>query len=322
MNLDETPQEGFTPADLEKYLEAYKPRSSYEGQWERLHPQILNLIRKAAPLTKVKARAPLSILGHLFADAAAFHFEGSLMELLTDEGIEPNRARLNATGVSLRTIHGVHSQLTHLHRILHDLPGVISGEPQRKVASAPFTLQDFEGLCQLLHRPTDAVELHITRRLILALGAGLIGAKGDSARIFFSDQGISAIIDGGGNRRPLSKKWITQLGALTAIDLELYNSPQDQATSGWLGQTSLPYLWPRLRDEWLLEQLDGSQSALLQMRQGKVTEYDLDRMQLRLNEMPIKVNLNILRNSQKNPQTECAQVSQAHYPHQDLNREV
>ncbi len=315
MNLDKIPQEEFTPADLEKYLQAYKPRTSYEGQWERLRPQILDLIRKAAPLTKARARTSLSTLGRLLADAAAIHFEGSLEDLLTDEGIERNRVRLNASGISIGAVQGVHSQLTQLHRILHDLPGVISGRTQRKVASTPFTLHDFEELCHLLRRPIKEVELHITRRLILALGAGISGAKADSARIFFSDQGISAIIDGEGNRRPLSKKWIAQLGGLATIDLELYNTPQDQATSGWLRQTSLPYLWPRLRDEWLLEQLDGSQSALLQMRQAKVTEYDLDRIQLRWNELPIKVDLNILRNSPKKRKTECAQVSQAHYPH-------
>lgn len=321
MNLDETPPETFTSADLEKYLQAYKPQSSYEGQWERLRPQILDLIRKAAPPTREKARTSLSNLGRLLADAAAAHFEGSLIELLTDEGIERNRTRLIKIGVPLNTVLGVHSQLTQLHRILQDLPGIISGGTQKKVASTPFALPDFEELCLLLRRPTGAVELHITRRLILALGAGIIGAKADSARIYFGDNGISAIIDGKGNRRPLSKKWITQLGALASIDLELYISPQDQATAAWLRQTSLPYLWPRLRDEWLLEQLDGSQPALFQMRQAKVTEYDLTRMQLRWNEMPTKVDLDILRNSPKKRQTECAQVSQAHYPHQDLNQE-
>ncbi len=321
MKSDETSQQAFTQADLEKYLQSYKPRSSYGGQWERLRSQILDLLRLAEPTTQEMATTFLVCIGHLLVDAAASHFEGSLSELLTVAGIERNQARLNTRGMALRTVRGGAANQTKLHRILHNLPSIISEEPQRREASVPLSSQEFDELTRLFARPRYSVDLDVTRRFILALGAGIIGVSADRTRIFFGDLGISAIIDGTGCKRPLSKRWITRLGALATIDLELYKTPQAQATAGWLRNNSLQYLWPRLRDEWLQEQLDGSESSFVQLRRAKVTAHELRRMQLRWNQMPMNVDVNILRNSQTVHKRECAKSSQSHYPPQELNSE-
>ncbi len=322
MKLDETSQKAFTQADLEKYLQSYKPRSSYGGQWERLRPQILDLIRLAEPKTQEMASTLLVCIGHLLVDAASSHFEGSLNELLTVAGIERNQAQLNTRGMALKTVQSVAANQTKLHRILHDLPIIISDEPQRREASVPLSSQEFDELAGLFSWPRNSVDLDVTRRFILALGAGVIGESADRARIFFGDRGISAIIDGTGLKRPLSNRWITRLGTLAIIDLEPYKTPQAQATAGWLRSNSLQYLWPRLRDEWLQEQLDGSESSFVQLRRAKVTDYDLRRMQLRWNQLPMNVDVNILRNSQTVHKRECAKSSQSHYPPQELNSEL
>ena len=315
MNPDEVTQNSAIAPDVETYISAYKPRDAYSGQWERLREQILDLIRKAAPLTKERAHHFLSAFGSLLAEAADSHFEGPLEQLLTSEGIERSRVRMNTSGVSLGRVQVVRGNLTNLHRVLHDLPSVISDEPQKKEPSKPFTFQDFEELIQYLHRPRSAVQLHVTRRLIMALGAGLIGERADESRIFFGDQGISSIVDVDGNRRPISKKWIELLDPLATVDLELYKVPDPQSTSTWLRELSLSYLWPRLRDEWLLEQLDGTKPAFVQFRSAKVTDYDLDRIVLRWNQIPVVVSDSYLRNSKIYVEVECASAATKHGSH-------
>ena len=315
MNLEAVTQNSSISPEVEAHISSYKPRDSYSGQWERLREQILNLIRKAEPQTKEKSGRFLSALGSLLAEAADSHFDGPLEQLLTQEGIERSRVRLNSSGQSLKRVQVVGEILTHLHRVLHDLPSVISDEPQKKEPSKPFTIQHFEELVQFLRRPRGSVQLNVTRRLILALGAGLIGERADEARIFFGDRGISAILDANGDRRPLSKNWISRLSPLATVDLELYKVPDAQLTSTWLRELSLSYLWPRLRDEWLLEQLDGTKPAFVQFRSAGVTEYDLDRMVLRWNQIPSVTSDRYLRNPKKYVDIECAPVATEHGSH-------
>ena len=168
--------------------------------------------------------------------------------------------RLNSRGISLKSAQIVHSKLTYLHPVLHDLPEVISDQPQRRLASESFSSLDFDELVKLLREPTRAVHLYVTRRLVPALSARLIGVKADGARIDFGDHGLSAIIDAEGKRRPLSKKWTATHGDSATIDLEIYKVPPAQTTSTWLRDASLSYAWPRLRDEWLLEQPNGNEA--------------------------------------------------------------
>ncbi len=308
--------------EIEAFLEKYRPRDRYSRHWERFRPQILDLIRKAAPTTVKKTSALLWALGYLLADPASSNFEGSLDELLTGEGIERSVVRLNSKNVARQSIHSVRASLVDLHRVLNDLPCVIFSEPQVRRASDPVSLEEIEKILEYLKHPTLAIHLHITRCFILALGAGLIGEKADEARIFFSDQGISSIVDRKGNRRPLSKKWIALLGTLTSPDLELYKVPQAQATRTWLLRKSLPYLMPRLRDEWLLEQLDGSEPAFVQFRRSGVTQYDLGRLVLSWNQVSAADANNLLRNSKKYIPAECARLTSEHRLHQDLNKGV
>lgn len=319
MNNDDLPEYPETTPEIATFIGRYSPQDHYSGQWERHRPQILDLVRKATPTTIEKASSFFWALGCLLAEAASSHFEGPLDELLTDEGIERSVVRLNSKSVPLKQIQGTRAALTDLHRVLHNLPTVISGELQVKKASDPVTLDEIKKLLEYLKRPRRAVHLHVTRRLILALGAGLVGEKADQARIYFGDQGISSIVDANGVRRPLSKKWIALLRTLTTPDLELCKVPQAQTTSTWLREQSLSYLWPRLRDEWLLEQLDGSEPAFVQFRRAGVTDYDLNRMVLRWNQVPASDANNLLRNSQKYFPVECARLTNEHCLHQDLN---
>lgn len=311
----------ITP-EIDVFIERYSPQDQYSGQWERHRPRILDLVRKAAPTTIEKTSSFFWALGCLLAEAASSHFEGPLDELLTDEGIKRTVALLNSKRFSFNSIRIARTTLTTLHRVLHDLPSVISDEPRIRKASKPVSLDEITKILEYLKEPSEAMHLHIPRRFIMALGAGLIDEKADKARIFFGDRGISSIIDGSGVRRPLSKKWIALLGTLLTPDLELYKFPQAKATSRWLHEKSLPHLWSRLRDEWLLEQLDGNEPAFVQFRRAGVTDYDLDRMVLKWNQIPIADANNLLRNSQKYLSVECARLTTEHCLHQDLSQEV
>ena len=295
MNQVEIPQIPNIPSDVDAFIERYSPRIDYSGQWDRLRQQILELVRRLEPATNERATDLLCAFGPLLALAAETSFDGPLTDLLVDEGIVRVTVSLNSTEVTLARVQNVRSLLTQLHRVLHDLPPVIPDEPQKRVASEPFTAQDFSKLMENLHEPANALHLHVIRRLILALGAGLIGEKAEKARIYFNDRGITAIVDGNGNKRPLSKNWIAQLGALMTIDLELYEVPKGQIASVWLRGRSFAHLWPRLRDEWLLEQLDGVEPAFVQLRRTEATVYDLDRIVLRWETIPLEVSEDLLR---------------------------
>jgi hypothetical protein len=246
-----------TPSSVDAHLDRYTPSRDYSGQWERLRPEILGLIRKIAPQTTDQLHNYLAAIGVLLEGELPIHRHASMIELLTDAGINRTVARLNLTRASRMKIQGHRTSLTHLHRILHGLPPIISSPRQKRVASDLITAPEVDEILNYLSKPRKAMDFHVTRRFFLALGAGLTGAKADAAQIHFNDLDITAVTDRLGRERPISKKWFDRLYAVATPDLEKYKRPSEQALRAWLRNESLSYLWPRLRDERLLEQMDS-----------------------------------------------------------------
>jgi hypothetical protein len=275
------------PNSVDAYLERYTPRQDYLGQWLRLRPEVLSLVRQMAPMTIEQATGYLASLGKLLAGELAFDDSASLAQLLTDAGINRTLARLNLASSSRRSTQGHRTILTHLHRCLAGLPPVLSGPRQVRTASEPVTAGEVDELLNYLIKSLKSMDLHVRRRLILALGAGLTGAKADAASIAVDSNEIIVVTDKSGKVRPLSKKWTSRLNAAFIPELETYLHPSEQALSGWLRHESLSYLWPRMRDEWLLEQMDGTEPALVQMRRAEITEYDMNRLLLRWAKIPL-----------------------------------
>lgn len=310
-----------SPSSVDAHLDRYTPRRDYSGQWERLQPEILGLVRKMTPQNIDQAHNYLAAIGVLLEGEVPLHPQASLVELVTDEGINRTIARLNLTRGSRQKIQGYRSSLIHLHRSLHDLPPVMSGPRQKREASDPITKSEVDELLNYMSKPRNAMDLHVTRRFILALGAGLTGAKADAARIHFKDSGITAITDSKGKERPISKKWLARLNDVATPDLEMYERPSEQALSAWLRNESLPYLWPRLRDEWLLEQMDGNEPAFVQMRRAEVTEYDMNRLMLRWKKDPLDLGNFDLQERKAYLEVECAGATPSHHSDQPLNNE-
>jgi hypothetical protein len=111
-----------TPSSVDAHMDRYTPRRDYSGQWERLRPEILGLIRKIARQNTDQAYSHLAAIGVLLEGEIPLYVQASLVELFTDEGINRTIARLNLTRGSREKIQGYRSSLTHLHRRLHDLP--------------------------------------------------------------------------------------------------------------------------------------------------------------------------------------------------------
>jgi hypothetical protein len=322
MTNNEVPQTGTTtPTSVDSYLDHYTPRRDYTGQWDRLRPEVLALIGKLAPTNIDQAYGFFSALGDLLEGEISRDPQASLAELLTDEGIERTIARLNLIRGSRKMIQGRRTFLTHLHRTIHNLPPVLSGPRQKRQASDPITSAEVDEFLAYMSKPRKPMDLHVTRRFILALGAGLTGAKADAAQIHFDDTGIQSITDGKGATRPLSKKWFTRLNAVASPDLETYKQPSEQALCAWLRNENLSYLWPRLRDEWLLEQLDGSEPALLQMRRAQITEYDTNRLLLRWEKEPLPCPIESIKERKVFLQIECDGNGVSHHLYQPLNNE-
>lgn len=312
------PANSPTAKSIDSYLNDYTPRRDFAGQWDRLRPEVLTLISKLAPGTIDQAYAGLSSLGDLLEGEISRDPQANLVDLLTDEGIERTIARLVLTRDSRKLIQARRSSLTQLHRCLHQLPPVLPGPQQIRRASDPITPELVDDLLDYRRRPLKPMDLHITRRFILALGAGLTGAKADAAQIHFGGTDIEAITDGKGVKRPLTKKWFTRLNAVATPDLETYIRPSEQALCAWLRKENLSYLWPRLRDEWLLEQLDGSEPALIQMRRAQVTEYDMNRLLLRWKKEPLPCAVESIKERKVFLQIECAGESSPHHVDQLL----
>jgi hypothetical protein len=308
-------------SSIDARLNRYTPRCDYSGQWERLRPEILGLVRKMTPQTIDQANNFLAAIGVLLKGEILLHPHASMVELLTDEGINRTVARLNLIRISQKKIQGYRTSLTHLHRRLHELPPIISGPRQKRVASDPIAAPEVAQILNYLSKPRNAMDLHVTRRFILALGTGLTGAKADASRIYFNDTGITAITDPKGNVRRLSKKWFARLNGVATLDLEIYKRPSDQALSAWLRNKSLSYLWPRLRDEWLLEQMDGTEPAFVQMRRAEVTEHDMNRLLLRWKKNPLDLGIFDLRERNVFLEVECAEALPSHHSDQPLNNE-
>jgi hypothetical protein len=258
------------------------------------------------PMTITKATGYLASLGKLLAGELAFNRNASLPQLLTDAGINRTLARLNLNGLSRDSIQLHRSTLTHLHRSLVGLPPVRFGPQQVCLASEPFTDGAVDELLKKLEKSQKPMDLHVKRRLILAIGAGLTYANADAARICLDSNKIIVITDKNGKVRPLSKKWISRFSAAFIPELETYLHPSEKALSDWLRRESLSKLWPRLRDEWLLEQLDGTDPAFIQMRRVELTEYDMDRLVLRWAQIPLIDRNACLRERKVFLQTECA----------------
>lgn len=302
----------ITPESVDAYLDRYTPRQDYLGQWDRLRPEVMSLVRQMAPTTIEQATGYLASLGKLLAGELAFNDSASLAQLLTDAGINRTLARLNMAGTPLKSTQLQRTTLTHLHRCLAGLPPVLSGPQQVRSASEPVSFGEVDELLNYLKKSLKPMDLHVRRRLILALGAGLTGAKADAARISMGNNEIIAITDKNGITRPLSKKWISRLNAAFIPELETYLHPSEQALSGWLRRESLSYLWPRMRDEWLLEQMDGTEPAFIQMRKAHITEYDMNRLLLRWVKIPLTDQYASLRERKVFSQTECAEVATPH----------
>lgn len=313
MTSNQTPiKSTITPESVDTYLDRYTPRQDYLGQWGRLRPEVLSLVRQMIPMTIEQATGYLASLGKLLAGELAFNDSASLAQLLTDTGINRTLARLNMAGTPLKSTQLQRTTLTHLHRCLAGLPPVLSGPQQVRSASEPVTVGEVDELLNYLKKSLKPMDLHVRRRLILALGAGLTGAKADAASIAFDSNEIIAITDKSGKVRPLSKKWISRLNAAFIPELETYLHPSEQALSGWLRRESLSYLWPRMRDEWLLEQMDGTEPAFIQMRKAHITEYDMNRLLLRWVKIPLTDQNASLRERKVFHQTECAGAVSPH----------
>lgn len=295
-------------------MDRYTPRQDYLGQWIRLRPEVLSLVRQMAPMTIEQANGYMASLGKLLAGELAFDDNASLTQLLTDAGINRTLARLNLAGSPLKSTQSQRATLTHLHRCLAGLPPVLSGPRQVRTASEPVTAGEVDELLNYLIKSQKPMNLHVRRRLILALGAGLTGAKADAAQISTGSDEIIVVTDKNGKIRPLSKKWISRLNAVFIPELETYLHPSEQALSGWLRHESLSYLWPRMRDEWLLEQMDGTEPAFIQMRRAEITEYDMNRLLLRWAKIPLIDQNASLRERKVFPQTECAGMATPHDP--------
>jgi hypothetical protein len=275
------------PDSVNAYIDRYTPRQDYLGQWIRLRPEVLSLVRQMAPMSIEQATGYMASLGKLLTGELAFDDNASLAQLLTDAGINRTLARLNLAGSPLKSTQSQRATLTHLHRSLTGLPPVLSGPRQVRTASEPVTAGEVDELLNYLIKSQKPMNLHVRRRLILALGAGLTGAKADAASIDMDSNEIIVVTDKSGKIRPLSKKWISRLNAAFIPELETYLHPSEQALSGWLRHESLSYLWPRMRDEWLLEQMDGTEPAFIQMRRAEITEYDMNRLLLRWAQIPL-----------------------------------
>lgn len=324
-DLDSAPADLAFESDslesIDDHLDRYIPNLPYAGQWARLRPEIMALVRKTAPTTLDELRALLSALGNLIEGEIDANLQALLPELLTDRTINRTVARLNQTRGSRKRIQGVRAQLIRLHRELHELPPVISGPRQLRKASDPITVAEVDEILNYLKSPRKPMDLHVTRRFILALGAGLTGLKADAAHITFNQHGIEAIFDGKNKQRPLSKMWISRLNAVAIPKLEDYRRPTSQALAAWLRDESLAYIWPRLRDEWLLEQVDGSQPAFIQMRRAQITEYDSNRLLLRWNLQPVALPHSSLRDRNIFLPDECELEHPLHHSYQSLNKE-
>lgn len=312
MNINEAPQNSVSPQSVDTYIERYAPERDLSGQWELHQYQIVSLVKDLSPTSKEEANKFLSSLGHLLAIAAERHFNAAFSELLSEEAIQRTILRMQADGHSLGSQQNVQRALTVLHRHLHGLPAALPGKDQKRKPSDPILREELNEISKMMRKPKSATHLHLRRRLILALGAGLVGEKADRARIFHTDKGITAIVDEQGNPRPLTKKWIKELNELVVIDLELYKIPDHQGTQEWLRRNKLSYLWPRLRDEWLLEQLNGQEPAFVQFRRTGVTDYDIDRITLRWQQLPLPAIKNFLRNREIYCQIECELFTSEH----------
>ena len=313
MTINQTPVKStIIPESVDAYLDRYTPRQDYLGQWIRLRPEVLSLVRQMAPTTIEQATGYLASLGKLLAGELAFNHGASLAQLLTDAGINRTLARLNLAGSSLNSTQVRRTTLTHLHRRLAGLPPVLTGPQQLRSASEPVTNGEVDELLNKLNKSCKPMDLHVRRRLILALGAGLTGAKADAASISLDSNEIIVITDKSGKVRPLSTKWISRLNAAYIPELETYLHPSEQALSGWLRRESLSYLWPRLRDEWLLEQMDGTEPAFVQIRKADITEYDMNRLLLRWAKIPLTDQNASLRDRKVFLQSECASAATPH----------
>ena len=313
MTSNQTPiKSTITPESVDAYLDRYAPRQEYLGQWGRLRPEVLSLVRQMAPTTIEQATGYLASLGKLLAGELTFDSKASLAQLLTDTGINRTLARLNMAGTPLKSTQSQRATLTHLHRCLAGLPPVLSEPRQVRTASEPVTADELDELLSYLKKSKKPMALHVRRRLILALGGGLTGAKADAASISLDGYGIIEITDKNGKVRPLSKKWISRLNTAFIPELETYLHPSEQALSGWLRRESLSYLWPRMRDEWLLEQMDGTEPAFVQMRKADITEYDMNRLLLRWAKIPLTDQNASLRDRKVFLQSECASVATPH----------
>lgn len=313
MTSNQTPiKSTITPESVDAYLERYSPRQDHLGQWIRLPPEVLSLVRQMVPMTIEQAAGYLASLGKLLAGELAFNDSASLAQLLTDAGINRALARLNLEGSPLKSTQLHRSRLTHLQRSLAGLPPVLSGPQQVRSASEPVTAGKVDELLNYLIKSQKPMDLHVRRRLILALGGGLTGAKADAASIAMDSNETIVITDKNGKVRPLSTKWISRLNAAFIPELETYLHPSEGALSNWLRSESMAYLWPRLRDEWLLEQMDGTEPAFVQMLRAEITEYDMNRLLLRWTQIPLTDQNTILRDRKVFLQTDCASGATPH----------
>lgn len=329
MTTNEIPQNKInTPSSIDAYLDRYAPGNGYFGNWHRLRPGVLALVRSMNPQTQESASQNLSALSRVLEVEAPLNPEATLYELFSDINITRLAIRLN----SLPRSRGNRTQtvkiVTRLHRALHNLPPLTAETLQERLPTLPVSKIEIEELLNVhLKKPgrTRNIKHQVLRRLIMARIAGLCGEKADAAKLVFNGDRLVAILDSKGRERALALNKHPYLVALATPDLENFIAPTFLAMSEWMRKRGLSYFWPRLRDDYLVEMIDGSEPALVQLRRIGFTEHDLSRLELRWMQSSIEVPQNILRFRTIYRQIECEQLDADHdlsQPHHDVRLEA
>lgn len=329
MTTNEIPQTSSTPtSSIDAYLDRYAPGNGYFGQWKRLRPQVLALVRSMKPQSQEKASEYLSALSRILEVEAPLDPEAPFSELLSDINISRLAVRLNSLPGARSSRNQTINLVTQLHRALHNLPPVTSEVLQERLPTLPVSKEEIDLLVNThLKNPgrTRNIKRQVIRRLVIARLAGLSGEKADAAKLVFNGDRLVAILDGAGQARVLALTEHPTLVELATPDLENFIAPTNLALSEWMRKRDSSYFWPRLRDDYLVEMINGNEPALVQLRRIGVTEHDMYRLELRWMQSSVVVPENILRFRTIYYQNECDESGpdhDFHQPHIDVRLEA
>lgn len=328
MTTNEIPQTAPIPTTLDAYLDRYAPNNGYFGHWPRLRLEVLALVRSMNPQTQENASVFLSAISRLLEVEAPLNPEAPLDELLTDINITRLAIRLNSSASARSSKTWTINLVTQLHRAMHNLPPLTAEALQERLPTLPVSKSEIDLLLNVhLKKPcrTRNIKRQVLRRLIIARVAGLSGENADAAQLVFEAGVLIAILDGAGNKRALALKECKYLLALATPDLENFKMPSSLALSEWMRKRDLSYFWPRLRDDYLVEMIDGSEPALIQLRRINFTEHDVRRLELRWQQSAVEIQENILRFRTIYRQFECEPLVADHdfyQPHNEVRLEA